>query len=234
MDETRLLVADDDRVEREGVIRLLRRGARRLFVRQVDNGHDAWRLLSEDKPHVFIGAAALRRGPGGAELCARIRHAPTLEYVSVALVAHEDEREAMKLALRQDADLVVTHRELPRTLPLKFPQLVERARDRRASRLRYRAILLCVRTQRAWLGGRPLDLGPALFDALGCLLSNPVGIHTYHAVSGSDSGVANDTARDRAKVRIWRLREKLGTEYSQMIEPVRGIGYRLHLERDEV
>jgi len=154
--------------------------------------------------------------------------------MAVALVAHEEERGAMRLARRQDADLLVTDRELPRVLPRSLPELVARAHDRRACRLRYREILLCVESRRAWIGDRLLDLSPALLDALICLLSDPAAIHSYHAVSCSDHGVPRDTARDRAKARIRRLREKLGTEYGPMIEPVPRFGYRMRMDRDEV
>jgi len=38
----------------------------------------------------------------------------------------------------------------------------------------------------------------------------------------------------RARVIIWRLKQELGKKSDALIESVRGLGYRLRMDRDEV
>jgi len=180
MSETRILVADDSEEGRVGILRLLETVDAGYDIRLAANGRAALQAVTDDQPHVLIAATFLRPGPAGIELCARIRRAPRLKYMGVALLAPDLRSKARALALSGGADLVLVPHEVRRTLPLKLPGLVECAYERKGERLRRGEILMCPEIRRAWVGDRVLDLSPVLLRALQGLLSDPGGFQTFH------------------------------------------------------
>lgn len=83
---------------------------------------------------------------------------------------------------------------------------------------------------RAFAEGRELDLTPTEFRLLECMLRQPGRAFTRHQLMDAAIGEGAFVLERTIDVHIKTLRKKLGT--SDLIETVRGIGYRFRETRD--
>ncbi len=83
---------------------------------------------------------------------------------------------------------------------------------------------------RAYAEGRELDLTPTEFRLLECLLRQPGRAFTRHQLMDAAIGEGAIVLERTIDVHIKTLRKKLGT--SDLIETVRGVGYRFRETRD--
>ncbi|HEY7326055.1 MAG TPA: response regulator transcription factor [Gemmataceae bacterium] len=83
---------------------------------------------------------------------------------------------------------------------------------------------------RAYAAGRELDLTPTEFRLLECLVRQPGRAFTRHQLMDAAIGEGAIVLERTIDVHIKTLRKKLGT--SDLIETVRGVGYRFRETRD--
>jgi two-component system phosphate regulon response regulator PhoB len=83
---------------------------------------------------------------------------------------------------------------------------------------------------RAYAEGRELDLTPTEFRLLECMLRQPGRAFTRHQLMDAAIGEGAIVLERTIDVHIKTLRKKLGT--SDLIETVRGVGYRFRETRD--
>src|SRR5207253_4725141 len=84
---------------------------------------------------------------------------------------------------------------------------------------------------RAFVQGRELELTPTEFRLLECLLRQPGRAFTRHQLMESAIGAGAIVLERTIDVHVKTLRRKLGT--SDLIETVRGVGYRFREGRGE-
>ena len=82
---------------------------------------------------------------------------------------------------------------------------------------------------RAFADGRELDLTPTEFRLLECMLRQPGRAFTRHQLMDAAIGDNAIVLERTIDVHIKTLRRKLGT--ADLIETVRGVGYRFHEPR---
>jgi DNA-binding response OmpR family regulator len=81
-------------------------------------------------------------------------------------------------------------------------------------------------TYRVTAGGRPLDLTFKEFELLRFLATHPGRVFTRPALLREVWGYDFFGGTRTVDVHVRRLRAKLGPEHEQMIQTVRGVGYR--------
>ncbi|CAN5746763.1 response regulator transcription factor [soil metagenome] len=87
-------------------------------------------------------------------------------------------------------------------------------------------LALDTETYRVTASGRPLDLTYKEFELLRFLASNPGRVYTRPALLREVWGYDFYGGTRTVDVHVRRLRAKLGPEHEQLIETVRGVGYR--------
>jgi DNA-binding response OmpR family regulator len=109
---------------------------------------------------------------------------------------------------------------------LRLAMLAERSGGLGEAILRLGPLGIDTETYRVTLGGRRLDLTYKEFELLRFLVAHPGRVHTraalLHEVWGYDFYGGTRTV----DVHVRRLRAKLGVEHEDLIETVRGVGYR--------
>src|SRR5205085_5683439 len=83
---------------------------------------------------------------------------------------------------------------------------------------------------RAFVEGRELDLTPTEFRLLECMLRQPGRAFTRHQLMDAAIGEGAIVLERTIDVHIKTLRKKLGS--SDLIETVRGVGYRFREQRE--
>lgn len=241
MNQARVLLVDDDPGGLHALLQLLSAAASCSDVAIAGSGSEALRLLARLRPHVLVAALTLGRGPGGSELCRRVREAPLLRHMGIAVFAQERASRGDDLAASVGADLCLARQDLLQVLPGKISWLLDRAHERLGARLRHGELLVCTEGERAWVGSRPLRLTPLEFQVLSILLADPEPVHSahellsiaYQRLGRNEGTLAERVAVARIKLVVHRIRTKLGTEHSDLIQCVRRRGYRIRLARSE-
>jgi DNA-binding response OmpR family regulator len=124
------------------------------------------------------------------------------------------------------ADEVVLTSASATEIALRLAMLAERSGGLGEAVLRLGPLGIDTETYRVTLGGRRLDLTYKEFELLRFLVAHPGRVHTraalLHEVWGYDFYGGTRTV----DVHVRRLRAKLGVEHEDLIETVRGVGYR--------
>jgi two-component system alkaline phosphatase synthesis response regulator PhoP len=89
-----------------------------------------------------------------------------------------------------------------------------------------RGIELQVSHRTAYAGDTLLDLTPKEYDLLKLLVSSPDRVYTREQLLDFVWGMEYYGGTRTVDIHIQRLRKKLGTDYSEIIQTVHGIGYK--------
>jgi DNA-binding winged helix-turn-helix (wHTH) protein len=106
------------------------------------------------------------------------------------------------------------------------------ARHRPAPETRSRdGLLIDVALRAAYVDGAIVDLSATQFDLLTFLVRNAGQAHSRGELLRAVQRSGRETGRGRSvDVLVTRLRHKLGPEYRESVETLRGFGYRLHAD----
>lgn len=163
----------------------------------------------------------------GFDVLARIRANPVTKSLPVIIISQVDDEQEIVRALNMGADDYVTK-------PFSSPILIARVQSvlRRADQLKgtqdlvsYEGLSLDVERFAAVADSTPLDLGLSEFRILHTLMCNKGRVLTRDQIIEAVHGEKYPVTDRSVDVQIVGLRKKLGP-YANLIETVRGIGYR--------
>ena len=109
---------------------------------------------------------------------------------------------------------------------VRLGMLRRRLGDPDSDMIRLGRLSLSADSYRVTLDGRPLDLTYKEFELLRFLMSRPGRVFTRAALLREVWGYDFYGGTRTVDVHVRRLRAKLGPEHEQLIETVRGVGYR--------
>jgi DNA-binding response OmpR family regulator len=217
---TRILIAEDE----ARIVAFLEKGLRAsgYTTLAVETGLDALALARDDSFDLLVLDLGLP-DLDGQEVLSRMRARG--ERMPVVVLTARDGVEETVRSLEGGADDYVTK-------PFRFEELLARIRVRlrdglttEATVLRAGAIALDLRTRRAALGDKVVELTAREFALLETLLRHAGQVMSREQLLSHVWGYDFDPGSNVVDVYIRYLRSKLGTE---VIETVRGMGYRLH------
>jgi len=215
----RLLLVEDDLTIASPLVRGLEREG--FSVEHVECGVDARRALDAAAPDVVLLDLGLP-DVDGFDLCRELRVASAVPIIVVTARGEEVDR-VVGLELGAD-DYVVK--------PFGFRELVARVRAvlrRGAARTDPSAplgpLVVDRRTRRAFVDGRPVTLTPKEFDLLALLADDPGAVYGRQRILDEVWDPHWYGPTKTLDVHIATLRRKLGRP--ELIETVRGVGYRL-------
>ncbi len=167
----------------------------------------------------------------GFDLLADLRR---LESAPAVIILSSRDQEADRVAgLETGADDYVTKPFSPREVVARVRAVLRRAsnNDLRNSSAGKATTALSAdpETRRAAIDGRPLELTRVEFDLLACMLSAPGRVYTraqlIERIWGDNFAITDRTVDSHVKALRRKLNEAGGD--SQLIETVRGVGYRV-------
>jgi DNA-binding response OmpR family regulator len=217
----RVLVVDDEQVIRQ----FLRTGLRYegFEVHEAVDGREALRMAANLRPDVVV-LDLMMPGMDGYEVCRRLRGRSDLGIIM--LTARDDLRDRVEgLDLGADDYLVK---------PFHFEELLSRIRSvlRRLNRpaagtLMFGPLALDQARHEVSVDGRALDLTPREFELLLFLMRNPNQVFGRQVILDRVWGPDFLGGEANVNVCVAGLRTKLGSEARDMVQTVRGIGFRL-------
>ena len=234
MSGNKILIVDDEVAIRD----MLRMALELSDFECIEAGDilDAHRLIVDERPDIVLLDWMLPGG-SGLELLRRLKRSDTTAGIPVIMLTAKTTQDNVIQGLDVGADDYITKPFAPRELIARIKALIRRAGgvDKNESFSIGDLMLDCV-SRRVSIGGRKVDLGPTEFNLLEFFMRHPERAYTRSQVLDHVWG-ANVYLEERTiDVHIRRLRKALQTpeaDYSDLIQTVRGTGYRFSVhDRD--
>jgi two-component system phosphate regulon response regulator PhoB len=221
----RVLIVEDQPDIAELIFINLRHGGFEASV--VADGAAARRALDAALPDIILLDWMLPGPQDGLELARKWRAAPHTRDIPIIMLTARSE-EADKLAgLNGGADDYITKPFSPRELLARIHAVLRRrAPERLAGEIAAGPLSLDVEQLRVRYHGEERKLGPTEIRLLYCLMQHPERIHSRAQLLDEVWGRQTFIEERTVDVHIKRLREAL-RDAGEMIETVRGAGYRL-------
>ena len=197
-------------------------------ARGFGNGNELMKALKEEIPELILLDIMLP-GDDGYTILEQLKSMPSVKDVPVIMVtAKEAEFDKVK-GLEGGADDYITKpfgmMELISRVKAVLRR-VERQRDERPQKVVHGAIEMDVKKHEILVNGEPVQLTLKEFELLRRLLEHPNIVLTRSQLLEEIWGYDFDGETRTVDVHIRTLRQKLGTA-GDMIETVRGVGYRI-------
>ena len=217
----RVLVVDDER----SIVDFIRLGLQYegFAVQTAPDGQVALRLISEFKPHVVVLDIMMPK-LDGLQVAEAIRGN---KDTGVIILSAKDEVQDRIKGLDVGADDYLVK-------PFDFGGLLARIRAVMRRRnpaaepiLRVQDVTLDETTREVHRDGRLIDLSTREFDLLRLLMMHPNQVLPRERILDQVWGYNFFGDANNVEVYIRYLRQKLGDEQHQLIQTVRGVGYRI-------
>jgi two-component system phosphate regulon response regulator PhoB len=226
----RVLVVDDEADLRELLLFKLREAG--FEVEAVATALEGLAAAARLAPAVVVLDLMLPDLPG-TEVCKRLRADPDARDIAILMLTAKGEEVDRVLGLELGADDYVVKPFSVRELVARVRALARRVRDRRTAPpaseerlLRWKGITVDPAAHRVRRDGEEIVLTPIEFKLLVLLLSSPQRAFTREILLDDVWNISSEVTTRTVDTHVKRLREKLGP-YGELIETVRGIGYRL-------
>lgn len=231
MGNERVLACDDEESIRELVsYNLAKEG---FAVVSVSSGEEAIRAARKDKPDVIILDLMLP-GISGLDVCRRLKEDPETARIPIIMLTAKTEDADVVLGLELGADDYVTKPFSPRVLAARVRAALRRrtAADEpnAGGTVNAQGISLDPDRHEAFLDGAPLALSVTEFQILEFLARNPGRVFSRSQIISAVKGSSYPVTERSIDVQILSIRKKLG-DRAEVVETVRGIGYRMRDER---
>ncbi len=224
MNEKIMVIEDEKRIADAIAYALKKEG---YAVETVYHGGEALKRLQEFGPRAIILDVMLP-GMDGYDILKKLQNKGTLGVIM--LTAKEDIVNKI-LGLELGADDYITKPFDMRELLARLKSLLRRmqtAGDRPdPEQISMGGVVLHPHRRTAFAGDMPLDLTPKEYDLLSLLASNPDRVYSREQLLDIVWGMEYYGGTRTVDIHIQRLRKKLGPEYTDMIQTVHGIGYKV-------
>lgn len=226
-----ILVVEDEKDISDLIALHLKREGYNVTV--VENGEDALRLLG-DTSHDLVILDWMLPGLSGLDVCKKLRSNPT--YAShkapVFMVTARAHTSDIVLGLEMGADDYITKPfEIP-VFTARVRALLRRARSAATEPrdvIDLRGLRIDLAGHQVTCDGEPLSLTPSEFKLLVSLARNAGRVLTRERLIDLVQGEGVTVVDRTIDTHVFGLRKKL-SQYSDVIETIRGVGYRVKVE----
>jgi len=227
MNERKVLIVDDEFAIRDMLRMALEIAEFRCL--EAENIHEAFTRVVDDRPDIILLDWMLPGG-SGLELLRRLKRNDTTRDIPVIMLTAKTAEDNVIQGLDVGADDYITKPFAPRELIARIKALLRRvAGGEDEDRIQVADLVLDGESRRIFLADEPVDMGPTEFNLLQFFMSHPERAYTRNQLLDQVWG-ANVYVEERTvDVHIRRLRKALQTpehDYSDLIQTVRGTGYR--------
>lgn len=220
----KIMVIEDERKIADAIAYALRREG--YTVEVVVHGAAAMERLYAFRPDAIILDVMLP-GMDGYDILKKLQDKGRIGVIM--LTAKEDIVNKI-LGLELGADDYITKpfdmRELLARLKSLLRRMQAAGEKQEPDEIRFGEIVLYVSKRTALAGDKKLDLTPKEYDLLALLISSPDRVYTREQLLDLVWGMEYIGGTRTVDIHVQRVRKKLGSDISEMIQTVHGIGYK--------
>jgi len=223
MHET-IMVIEDEKAISDAIAYALKREGYKVEV--IDRGDTAVKRLSEIQPDAIILDVMLP-GLDGYDVLKKL---PAKGKIGVIMLTAKEDIVNKVLGLELGADDYLTKPFDMRELLARLKSLIRRMQQAGEKIEQDEFLLGGVKvniTRRSVIvNGQKLELTPKEFELIALLVSNPDRVYSREQLLDLVWGMDYFGGTRTVDIHVQRLRKKLGTEHSDIIQTVHGIGYK--------
>jgi DNA-binding response OmpR family regulator len=200
-----------------------------------EDGESGLALVRREQPDLVLLDLLLPR-LDGMEVCRVLKSDEATRDLPIIMVTAKGDETDIVLGLGLGADDYATKPFSPRELVARVRAVLRRAEKRQATpgtgeRLEHDGLVIDTVRHEVTVEGKPIPLTPTEFRLLLCLAAHPGRVfsrdYLVRRVIGEGVSVVDRTI----DVHVQAIRKKLG-DRRELIETVRGIGYRFQADGD--
>ncbi|WP_020468359.1 response regulator [Zavarzinella formosa] len=228
MSQTRMLIIEDER----GLVQSLtwyfnKEG---FEVSAVHDGAEGLRKAQSALPDVILLDLMLP-GMNGLEVCRALRSGEKTKQIPIIMITAKSEETDQVVGFSMGADDYVTKPFSNKILLERVKAVLRRMETTQetSDTSEHLGVKVDRVRHQVMVGEQRLDLTPTEFRLLECLIRQPGRAFTRHQLMDSAISEGSIVLERTIDVHIKTLRKKLGDvreEYTELIETVRGVGYR--------
>ncbi len=191
--------------------------------------HEAYRIIADDAPDMVLLDWMLPGG-SGIELLRRLKKGEATQSLPVIMLTAKTHEDNVIQGLELGADDYITKPFAPKELIARIRALLRRVSSDQAGKvLTVGDLVLEIDSRRVLLENKPLEMGPTEFKLLHFFMANPERAYSRMQLLDRVWGTNVYVEERTVDVHIRRLRKALqavNSAYADLIQTVRGTGYR--------
>jgi two-component system phosphate regulon response regulator PhoB len=219
-----VLIVDDEAPIREMIAVALEMADYRVL--EADNAQAAHAIIVDDQPYLLL-LDWMMPGTSGIELARRLKREETTAELPIILLTAKGEEDNKIQGLEAGADDYITKPFSPRELVARLKAVLRRATPRGVEDpVEVEGLKLDPVSHRVSVDGKSLDMGPTEYRLLQFFMTHQERAYTRGQLLDQVWGGNVYVEERTVDVHIRRLRKALGEPHQQLIQTVRGTGYR--------
>ena len=219
-----VLIVDDEAPIREMIAVALEMADYRVL--EADNAQDAHALVVDHQPDLVL-LDWMMPGTSGIELARRLKREEATAALPIIMLTAKGEEDNKIQGLEAGADDYITKPFSPRELVARLKAVLRRATPRGVEEpVEVGGLLLDPVSHRVSVDGRSLEMGPTEYRLLQFFMTHQERAYTRGQLLDQVWGGNVYVEERTVDVHIRRLRKALGEPHHQLIQTVRGTGYR--------
>lgn len=220
----RILIVDDEAPIREMIAVALEMAGYECL--EAENAQDAHSIIVDAQPDLLLLDWMLP-GTSGIELARRLKRDNLTAELPIIMLTAKGEEDNKILGLEVGADDYITKPFSPRELVARLKAVLRRAGiGENEAPIDVNGLEIDPISQRVSCHGEPLALGPTEYRLLHFFMTHPERAYTRGQLLDQVWGGNVYVEERTVDVHIRRLRKAIGEEHAELIQTVRGTGYR--------
>lgn len=221
-----ILVIDDERAIRDMVGMAL--SQEQHHWQEASDAHKAEALIKQQPPKLIL-LDWMMPGISGIDFARKLRRMPETRDTPIIMLTAKAEEDNMIRGLESGVDDYLTKPFSPRELVARIKSLLRRSQSENTQEIiTLDNLSLDTKSYRVEGNGQTIELGPTEFKLLRFFMENPDRVFSREQVLNNVWGDNVYVEERTVDVHIRRLRKALEkTEHQDMVQTVRGAGYRL-------
>ena len=219
-----VLIVDDEAPIREMIAVALEMADYRVL--EADNAQDAHAMVVDHQPDLLL-LDWMMPGTSGIELARRLKREEATAELPIIMLTAKGEEDNKIQGLEAGADDYITKPFSPRELVARLKAVLRRATPRGVEDpIEINGLLLDPVSHRVSAHGKALDMGPTEYRLLQFFMTHQERAYTRSQLLDQVWGGNVYVEERTVDVHIRRLRKALGEAHQNLIQTVRGTGYR--------
>lgn len=223
-EKTVLIIEDEEDLREITVFNLKAEG---YFVSEAETGEQGLELAQAELPDLILLDIMLP-SMNGLDVCKQLKANPLTQNIPIIMVSAKGEELDIVIGLELGAEDYIPKPYSPRVLMARIRAVLRRAKSdnpEQSNKIVIDDLKINTKKHTVKINKNPIELTKSEFGILSFLASNRGWVYTRYQIVNAirgDNYVVTERAVD---VQIAGLRKKIAP-YGQLIETVRGVGYR--------
>lgn len=219
-----ILIVDDEMPIREMIAVALEMAGYECL--EAENSQQAHALIVDRKPDLILLDWMLP-GTSGIELARRLKRDDMTSGIPIIMLTAKGEEDNKIQGLEVGADDYITKPFSPRELVARLKAVLRRAApDENGAPIEVSGLILDPVSHRVTIDGNPAEMGPTEYRLLQFFMTHQERAYTRSQLLDQVWGGNVYVEERTVDVHIRRLRKALGSTYENLVQTVRGTGYR--------